>query len=369
MSLEQLPRRCPRAKDVISDPASPMPMRKDGSKGMAPLPPREMVIALCGFTFESDEKLAQAAGKSLAGLPDKIIVPAIDAKLPEAALFVLAPLLTDRDDVLEKLVTVRHTPDAVIASIAATVSAKIGEIIASDQERCLRSMEVVNAVRNNDNILRSSLDRLFDFLVRSGVIYDDMPEFGEAIGRLSPTEMQEAAEKIELPPGLDAFLEDDERVDQRAEEAAAVIELHDHEEAKRRIPVLKLIAGMSIAQKISLSLKGNKEARTILVRDSNKVVCSAAIRNPRITESELLAAAQSRQVSDEVIRIISRSKEMSRSYAVKHALVKNPKTPIQTSMRFLTLLRDSDVKGIAKSRNVPSAISNQAKRHLAKKRH
>ena len=74
------------------------------------------------------------------------------------------------------------------------------------------------------------------------------------------------------------------------------------------------------------------------------------------------------QVADDVIRIISRSKDMVRSYAVKLALVQNPKTPLQTSMRFLTLLRESDVRAISKSKNVPQAVSNQAKRLIMQKR-
>ncbi len=47
---------------------------------------------------------------------------------------------------------------------------------------------------------------------------------------------------------------------------------------------------------------------------------------------------------------------------VKVALVNNPKTPMQTAMHFLTLLQASDQKAVAKSKNVPSAVANQAKR-------
>ena len=122
-----------------------------------------------------------------------------------------------------------------------------------------------------------------------------------------------------------------------------------------------------MAQKVALALKGNREARTILIRDSNRLVAGATIRSPRITEPEVVAAAQSRSVSDDVIRAIASSKEMLRSYGVKFALVNNPKTPVPIAMRLLTLLRSSDIKAVSKSRNVSTAVSRQAKRLLTQK--
>ena len=195
-----------------------------------------------------------------------------------------------------------------------------------------------------------------------------MPEFGDAIARLNPSERLAAVANIELPPEVDKLVEDHDEDEKRAERAADVIDTSDAESAHERIPMLKLINGMNAAQKISLAIKGNKEARTILIRDANKVVAASAIRNPRVTQPEVLSAAQSRQVSDDVIRIITRSKEMTRPYAIKRALVENPKTPIPTAMRFLSLLRESDIRSVAKSRNVPTAISVHAKRLLARKK-
>ena len=141
------------------------------AKGMAPLPPREMVITLCGLTYDAEERLNVAAGESLKSLPEKILGPALDSELPPAALFALIPNLEGKDDLLSKIVTQRNTPDDVIAAIAPTASEQVAEIISNDQERCMRSEKIVDAIRKNSNVLKSSLDRLFDFLTRSGVIY------------------------------------------------------------------------------------------------------------------------------------------------------------------------------------------------------
>jgi hypothetical protein len=123
---------------------------------------------------------------------------------------------------------------------------------------------------------------------------------------------------------------------------------------------------MSMAQKVAIALKGNKEVRTLLLRDTNKVVAVAAIKNPRLTEQEVAAVASSKSTNEEVIRIVSNSREWTKSYGVKLALVQNPKTPLGVAMRFLPLLNHTDLKSIAKSKNLPSAIANQAKAMLSR---
>jgi hypothetical protein len=44
----------------------------------------------------------------------------------------------------------------------------------------------------------------------------------------------------------------------------------------------------------------------------------------------------------------------------------NPKTPVGVAMRFMALLNQSDLKNIAKSKNLPSAIANQAKAMMSR---
>ena len=87
---------------------------------------------------------------------------------------------------------------------------------------------------------------------------------------------------------------------------------------------------------------GNKEARSLLVRDRNKIVAIAAVTSPKITDHELITIAQSRNVCDEVLRMICRNNEPTRAYLVKLALATNPKTPQATAMQFTNYLQDED---------------------------
>ena len=73
-----------------------------------------------------------------------------------------------------------------------------------------------------------------------------------------------------------------------------------------------LIQKMSVFQKIKLARLGNKEARGLLVKDRNKVVAISAISSPKITTNEVISIAQSRNVHDEVIRMVAMNRLWTR---------------------------------------------------------
>ena len=86
---------------------------------------------------------------------------------------------------------------------------------------------------------------------------------------------------------------------------------------------------MSVFQKIKLGRLGNKEARGLLVRDRNKVVALATITSPKVTDNEVVGFSQSRNVSDEVLRVIAQNRHWTRNYKVKMALATNPRCPLK----------------------------------------
>ncbi|CAH2030374.1 hypothetical protein [Trichlorobacter ammonificans] len=124
---------------------------------------------------------------------------------------------------------------------------------------------------------------------------------------------------------------------------------------------------MGIAEKIKMALTGDKEWRKILVKDSNKLVSSGVLKNPRLTEPEVLTILKSSIQNDEIIRIICANKEWVKNYQIRKALLENPKTPLSNALRFLGTMNEKDIAGYAKSRNISSVISTQAKRMLLAK--
>jgi len=126
---------------------------------------------------------------------------------------------------------------------------------------------------------------------------------------------------------------------------------------------------MPVSEKIKMALTGDKEWRTLLIRESNKLVCSAVLKNPRITEGEVLMVAKSRSSSEELIRLILLNRDWTKLYEMKKALVEHPRTPLLDAMRFMTFLSEKDLRDLAKSRNVTQAITNNARRILMSKKH
>jgi len=121
---------------------------------------------------------------------------------------------------------------------------------------------------------------------------------------------------------------------------------------------------LKIFEKIRLATIGNAYCRSVLIRDSNRLVAMSVVRSPAITDGEIVAAAANRAVCDDVIRFISNSREHTKDYAVKQALVNNPKCPLASSLRLLSFLRPDDLRAISRSRNIPGALATAAKKLL-----
>lgn len=140
------------------------------------------------------------------------------------------------------------------------------------------------------------------------------------------------------------------------------------EESEQFLSKYQLAQNMGIAEKIKTALTGDKEWRKILVKDSNKLVSSGVLKNPRITDSEVLTILKSSVQNEEIIRIICANKEWVKNLQIRKALIENAKTPLANALRYLGTMSEKDIAGYAKSRNISSVLSTQAKRLLLAKK-
>lgn len=131
--------------------------------------------------------------------------------------------------------------------------------------------------------------------------------------------------------------------------------------------LLLRLQDMTVGERIKLALRGNREARTLLLRDSNRLIQRLVLENPRIGEDEIIALARNRTIDDGILRIIAAKREWMENYQVRLALVTNPKTPVVTALRLLGGLQERDVRALAKSKNVSGTIASRAKRVVAEK--
>lgn len=131
--------------------------------------------------------------------------------------------------------------------------------------------------------------------------------------------------------------------------------------------LLLQLQSMTVSEKIKLALRGNRDARMLLIRDSNKMIRRFVLQNPRVGDEEVIAIAKNRSADDELLRTIAESRDWTKNYQVRLSLVTNPKTPLVLSLRFLSGLQDRDVRMLAKSKNVSATIANAAKRIVLQK--
>lgn len=131
----------------------------------------------------------------------------------------------------------------------------------------------------------------------------------------------------------------------------------------------KNLASLPIGARLKLAMKGTREQRAQLIRDPNKIISTAVLSSPKLTEAEVEAFTKMGNVSEDVLRIIAMNRSWTKSYTVVLGLTKNPKTPPAISMQMMNRLSEKDVKMLSVDRNVPEALRLAARRLMVKSKH
>ena len=81
---------------------------------------------------------------------------------------------------------------------------------------------------------------------------------------------------------------------------------------------------MTVAEKIKLALRGNRETRMLLLRDSNRMIRRFVLQNPRVGDDEIIAICKNRSADEELLRIIADNRDWTKNYQVRSSLTTNP---------------------------------------------
>lgn len=364
---------------------------------MLPLQQHELLEILVALAGSNEAEIAAAAQETLKSeTPEDLLIA---ASAEDTASVVLAYLATQPGasvQLYEATILNAKTPDTALAKLAgATSHGPLLELIAINQQRLVRAPEIIDAILANpartgeaERRARETRKEFFEKERGARQIADEL----RARGQTAAAEFFETAE-LETSDGDfsldDAWLiaqhievsDDDiddswlpaeryadliaETPEQSAANMQRVLEherLESGEVSAERVSLIRRIMFMSTKDRMKLGMKGDREARSILVRDANKVVCSAVVNNPRITEQEIESISAMRTVSDEVLRLIAMNRSWARNYPIIHNLARNPRTPIPTVMTILTRIRTKDLLGISQNRNVSEMVRRQATR-------
>lgn len=368
---------------------TPPAMRMLAARGAAPgLRPDQIVTVVVllahGGLAHVEATTQSAAEQTLARLPAPVVDGALaSAELPPAIVDHLATLFADDVGRIERIVVHPAVPTETIERLAATGNEAVTELIATNEERLLAHPTIIDRLYMNKHTRMSTADRVLDLAVRNGKTLS-IPAFREAaeaiVGELiaapdvEPTpddllfrEVQAADEATTAMFGGDvramfkpANESEEAEIDPNKE--------HEDEVEEKVLPLDQRLRKMTTSQKIRTAMLGTVSARALLVRDKNKQVAAAVIKSPLIQENEVAAYAASRAVSGEVLRLIAANGDFLKSHTIKYNLASNPKTAVAVTLRILPHLRLEELKKLAKSKQIPAAVSKLAKQEMGKRK-
>ena len=354
----------PKAVSALA--AGAVPAKLMVVRGMAPMRPVEFLIAVYQLSFDPEAAVRNGAEAAPENLPEKIVLGPLGEALPPQVLHFFAERLpVSRRQALEKILFNQATADETFVLLGKRLEEGGLEIIFQNEVRLLRCPALVEALYFNKHARMSSVSRALELCARHGVRLDGIPAYAEMATAImadpnaaAPSAADDAFAAVLTEANAPAVPAD-------ASPEGSKDDAAGESESKRK-PSASFIKfdELKIFEKIRLATIGNAYCRQVLIRDSNRLVAMSVVRSPAITDGEILAAAANRAVSDDVIRFIANSREHTKDYAVKQALVNNPKCPLASSLRLLNFLRPDDLKGVSRSRNIPGALATAAKKLL-----
>jgi hypothetical protein len=145
---------------------------------------------------------------------------------------------------------------------------------------------------------------------------------------------------------------------------------HPHQQPKgkpERLNTLQKINSLDVKGRIQLALKGNKEERSILIRDGTKVVALAVLEAPKLADGEVEKFASQKNVLEAVLRQIPLKRRFMKNYIVVRNLVANPRTPLDLSLGLMKNLLAQDLKNLSSNKEISETIRKLAMKMFKQK--
>jgi hypothetical protein len=351
----------------------PLGVRQAAARGVLPVGQEELLAILVFLQNDADPEVSKNARETLGNeFSDEVVKTIVESSsTPIEVLEYFGRPPYRSNQILESLIQNKVTPDSTIALLAEKVEPSLIEVILINLMRLLRSPFVLEALERNANQTPDIKRRLKEireefFEKRNNFIPIHRTKAEERALR----EMQESAEpELAESTALVVFSEEIKEgedvtrltLDSLADDGFGSFEDMGEDE---KLSTIQKIARMTVSERVQTALKGNREERVILIRDANRIVSSAVLESPKLTDSEVEAIAIMKNVSEEVLRLLATRRAFIKNYAVVHSLVKNPRVPIGTSLTLLNRILTNDLRGLARNKNIPEVLRKAAQRQL-----
>jgi hypothetical protein len=341
--------------------------------GSLPVPAKDLLQALAHVALEETPHTARALG-FFATMPESMLAGLLLEPVEPPRPLQLVLCHRKEPALLEAALLNPSLTSEIVEASVPSLPGSVLEIVLNNQVMWIERPRILDlleehpegeyVIKRRVNEYRYEVLRLIPEEVKKDRL--------EIINEVEAGKLDRAWSELPLPKTksqeeADAEIESEEQAAERRLLAQKPLVHEDGQEVN--LTVTQRITKLSTNQKIMLAIKGGKEERAILIREANRLIQVNVIRNGRITESEIAYIAQMRTVNEEVLRIISNSREWMKKYPITKALVMNPRTPLPVAMTHFKRLIDSDMKLLMKDRNVPELIRREAKRLVEMKAH
>ena len=343
--------------------ATTTPQKLAVINGLLPLTASEFLKALIFFCGDTDETVQKAAVDKLRFTQSNEIKKIISPEIPENSVRTLTKLAGERRDssiIISLLLTGKLRRDWIL------------EFLATNDRTFWTTLvthrDFVEFTLPQKEDFKSLLSAISDVLLS---LYEEQLSY--FADKIAETESKEQAEKFEETESEESEDEEEEVVELEdtlfdfpdfLTSETAFDGLSADDMLEQRKTIAEALRDMNVGQKIKVAMLGNLEVRKMLIKDPRKQIVMAVLGNARITDKEVASIAGDPSSSLDAISYIASNKSLSKSYAVKLALVNNPKTPMKTALMLLETIRMNDLKNIAKSRSVSNVIKQRAAKKL-----
>jgi len=362
----------PIVERILSGDA-PFSLKQAAARGAMPIPREDLLELWVLLRADPDDDVRMACKENIAGVDEaewREILPAhpFDPRVLDFAVRVLGKT----PSLLQAALKNKGVGTDTLEWLAQNASGAPLDYLLDNQVRLLQSPSIVVAMLANNGLNPTQVRRIFDLAEQFFRDHSEIPsllelrfglKLGLAGGDFAP-DLQTGALPEQAPADEFLTLESIDEATLAAAEAEIPVALLLDEPipAEEFKSLYQQILNMSVPAKVALALKGNKEARSLLIRDSNKVVQQAVIGSPKLTDSEVESIAKMRSIPDELVRHIARNKEWMKKYPILKALAINPKTPPGVAIVLIVSLQDFDLKMLLKDKNVSEVVRREARR-------
>jgi len=350
---------------------------RTAAKGALAVPAEEMIeilVYLAGHAIFGEQ-----ARMTLASWDEKsaIAVAGNPATPWEVLEYLIAPANL-RPKLVPALLENPTVREVRLQDLAQTASRELVDMMLASA-RVRKSMDILHALGTNQHLTDHEAAELKAALASLGEDTDEIAAYMEdGSTEKSQYEIEHAAE-IAAEEGkafelVGSVLEVDDQVGAAsaagpAPAAAALapdapmseeeknLKMREAEAKTRdRTSTLQKISKLKVGDRVQLAMKGSKDERFILIRDGSKVVSSAVLQSPKISDAEIETFAGMKNVQESVLRDIARSKKFVKNYSVIRALVNNPRCPLDIGLTLLNHLLVNDLKTLSMNKNVPDTL-------------